>query len=284
MTREEIGGALEAYAAAKNHHDVDAILALCHEDCFYESVPLGGRVEGKEALASFYGALFSGLQDYYGDFDGTAFGEDSAVVWGRFGGTLGERFMGVEVEEGRRIDIPVTFVCTFRDGLLTGDTGYFDAATFAEQVGVSLETVRQGAPASSSAADFVDRFQQFWQEPSADLVPGLVAPDVVAHWPGVGRISGAEYPEHIGRILELAPDLRLEVTDHAAEGELVFISWHARAKAGETTLEWRGIDRFRLRGDRAVEVLVAYDSAPLTQALGDAASASLSEATSSVVA
>lgn len=160
MRREEVEGILDAYAAAKNRHDVEAILSLCHDECFYESVPLGARVEGKEALAGFYTALFEGLHGYFGDFDGTAFGEDSAVAWGRFGGTVSDEFMGVRVEAGRRIEIPVAFVCTFRDGLLTGDTGYFDAATLSEQVGVPLEVVRPskpgpapgGTPASSKSS------------------------------------------------------------------------------------------------------------------------------------
>jgi len=155
MNRTEIELTLNAYAEAKNRHDVDAILPLCHDECFYESVPLGARVEGKEALAEFYAALFAGLGDYFGDFDGTAFGEDSAVVWGRFGGTLSDEFMGIAVEAGRRIEIPVTFVCTFRDGMLSGDTGYFDAATLCEQAGVPLETVRPGKspPAPGETAD-----------------------------------------------------------------------------------------------------------------------------------
>jgi len=160
-------------------------------------------------------------------------------------------------------------VCTFRDGLLTGDTGYFDAATLCEQAGVALEAVRpdmQG-PAPGGTGDFVERFKRFWQAPSADLVPNLIAPHAVAYWPGADPVSGTEYPQHMARILELVPDLRLEVTDHAEAGEMVFISWRARASAGTETLEWSGIDRFRVQDGKAVEALIAYDTAPLQQAL-----------------
>ena len=80
-------------------------------------------------------------------------------------------------------------------------------------------------------------------------------------------VSGTEYPQHMARILELVPDLRLEVTDHAEAGEMVFISWRARASAGTETLEWSGIDRFRVQDGKAVEALIAYDTAPLQQAL-----------------
>lgn len=271
MTKDEIATVLEQYAEAKNGHDLDAILSLCADESFYESVPLGARIEGKEALRGFYSALFAALPDYFGEFDGTAYSEDSAVVWGRFGGTLSGEFMGVEVKVGRRIEIPVTFVCTFRDGLLVGDRGYFDAATLAEQVGVPLEAVRaagtvDGAVAGGGAG-FVERFERFWANPDPDRVSELVAPDAVASWPGMDPIRGTEYPEHIARILALAPDLRLDVSAHAQAGEVVFISWRARATAGGEALEWTGIDRFRLRDGRAVEGLIAYDTLPLQQAL-----------------
>jgi steroid delta-isomerase-like uncharacterized protein len=130
---------LERYAAAKNRHDVDAILALCDESCYYESVGIEGRVQGKDALGKFYSALFGALPDYYGDFDGRAVSGDTVVVWGRFGGTMLGEYLG-NAPTGRRIEVPVAFVCTFRDGLLTSDTGYFDVRTFSEQAGLSIAT------------------------------------------------------------------------------------------------------------------------------------------------
>lgn len=167
MTGDEIQSALDLYADAKSRHDVPAILELCHEDCYYESVPMGGHIRGKAALAAFYTELFAGLPDYFGEFDGTAIGDDTAVAWGHWGGTLGDEFMGVEVESGRTLDIPVVFVCTFRDGLLIGDSGYFDAATLCEQAGRALEALR---PPSDD--DVVERLKRFWADPTRDRVSG----------------------------------------------------------------------------------------------------------------
>ena len=45
-------------------HDIDRILELCHEDCFYETAGLGLRLDGQDALRAFYTALFSALPDY----------------------------------------------------------------------------------------------------------------------------------------------------------------------------------------------------------------------------
>ena len=148
MTADGMTAVLERYAQAKNRQDVEAALAECTDDCFYESVAFGGRVQGKEALRAFYTGLFEALPDYRAEFDGFAFGELTAVAWGRFGGTVEGEFMGAPAT-GHRISVPVTFVCTFRDGRISGDTGYFDLATLCEQAGVPMETLR---PASRPQA------------------------------------------------------------------------------------------------------------------------------------
>jgi predicted ester cyclase len=120
-------------------------------------------VRSREELRRFYEALFSGLPDYYGEFDGTAIGDDTAVVWGHWGGTLSGNFMDAAVDPGRKIEIPVTFVCTFRDGLITSDRAYFDTATLAKQLGTDDQT-----------AGYVTRFAQFWSDPAGELVPELI--------------------------------------------------------------------------------------------------------------
>lgn len=145
MTREELEQPLRTYANAKNQHDVDAIVALRSDDCVDDQIPTGVRIEGKEAIREFFTAFFASVPDYYGDFDGAAYGDDAVVVWGRWGGTLTDNILGVEVESGRTLEIPCAFVCSFRDGLLVEDRQYFDAATLAEQLGLPLERVRSGA-------------------------------------------------------------------------------------------------------------------------------------------
>lgn len=140
MTREQLEQALDRYADAKSRHAVDEIAALLTEDSVYEDHAFGTRVEGREALREWYVRLYADLPDYFGQFDGAAYGDNTAVVWGRWGGTLGEQFMGQKVTAGRRLEIPVTFVCSFReDGLLERDTGYFDALTLQRQLGLAAD-------------------------------------------------------------------------------------------------------------------------------------------------
>jgi steroid delta-isomerase-like uncharacterized protein len=252
--------ALERYADAKNRHDLDAIVAAYAEDGYYESVGLGGRIQGKAALRAFYASLFDALPDYAGRFDGASFGDDTAVVWGRFGGTLSGRLMGLDVEPGRRIDVPVSFVCAYKDGLLLSDTGYFDVATLCAQAGVPLAALH-GAP------DFIERFKAFWAAPGGAKVPDLIAPDAVVHWPGSEPMSGAAYPAHMDAMLKLVPGMTLEVVDHAQADDVLFIFWRAQVAVDDRKLDWTGVDRFRLRNGRAIEEFITFDTQPLRDAL-----------------
>jgi steroid delta-isomerase-like uncharacterized protein len=171
--------ALARHADAKTRDDVDAILQTCADDFFYESVALGQRVEGREELRRFYEALFSSLPGYYGEFDGTSIGDDTAVVWGRWGGTLSGNFIGAAVEPGRKLDIPVTFVCTFRDGLITSDRRLLRHRH-------AHQAARHGRPHRRIR----HQFGQFWSDPAGDLVPELVRPAFIS-WRARATVGAA---------------------------------------------------------------------------------------------
>ncbi|MGI8937593.1 MAG: nuclear transport factor 2 family protein [Iamia sp.] len=261
---DDVADLLARYADAKNRRDVDEILSLCSPDSYYESVALGARIEGKPALGAFYSSLFAALPDYTGTFAGATYSADVATVWGHFGGTTVGDLMGLAVEAGRAIEIPVTFVCTFRDGQLASDVGYFDAATLAEQLGLPIEAIRPASDTDTPAARFVEKFTRLWATKDPDLVAEMVAPDATASWSGRDSFTGAEYPGWMRQVMaNLIPDVDLRPTGHAINGDLVFISWHAEGMVSGQHLEWDGIDRFHLRDGLADEVHATFDPAPL---------------------
>jgi steroid delta-isomerase-like uncharacterized protein len=266
----EIEHVLGAYAEAKNEHDIERILALCHEDCYYETAGLGLRMDGKQALRDFYTALFSTLPDYYGEFDGTAYTDDTAVVWGRFGGTTADSFLGLDTEPGLKIEVPVTFVCTFHDGLLTSDTGYFNVAALAAQAGISVQaadSLQIPAREEDAARALVANFQRLWKTRDPEIVREIVSPTATAHWSGIGTFPGNEYVERMTQTMALTPDIENEVTGYAINDDLVFISWRAHGTLFGAPIEWHGIDRFRLAGTHAEEIHAIFDTAPLRDAV-----------------
>jgi hypothetical protein len=118
----------------------------------------------------------------------------------------------------------------------------------------------------------VDGWRAFWGDPSPEValkrVPTVVTPDVEAVWPRVpGRVRGRdEYARRIVDLLTVVSDLRLEVAEHAASGEFVFLRWTARGTGPDGPFEGIGTDRLRLRGGLVAESLIMSDL-PVFEAL-----------------
>lgn len=123
------------------------------------------------------------------------------------------------------------------------------------------------ASAKSTRGWSVDGWRAFWSAPSPEValerVPKIVTPDVEAVWPRIpGRLRGrGEYAERIVDLLSLVPDLRLELGEHAANGDVVFLRWTARGTGPDGPFEGIGTDRFRLRDGLVAESLIMSDLA-----------------------
>lgn len=260
---------LDRYADAKNRHDVEAILELCHPDCAYRSVGLPGEVRGTEQLRAFYTALFQALPDYRGDFDGRAFTGDTAAVWGRFGGTLEGELQGLPAS-GQPIEVPVVFMVTFKDGVIAEDVGYFDVRMLAEQAGAP----EVDAAALARAADWVRRFGEAWGDPTPERLGDLVHPHTSNLYPFMEEAADRDGVIDFFRVtLATMPDLRLEVLRWGAQDDYVLIEWSASATIGGELRTWQGADRFTLEGDKGIEGRAYYDSHPIREAMAAAAGA-----------
>ena len=150
MYRTEMLRLFEAHRDAEAARDYDAILATFVEDCFLETVALGSRSEGKEAVRGAYEGYFTAFPDLSPDDQGVAFGDDVVVVWGRLEGTSGGDWLGVP-PSGRPFSVPFANVAPFKDGLMAGEAIYFDLATLCEQTAISIDEVREAAKARQIA-------------------------------------------------------------------------------------------------------------------------------------
>ena len=141
----------EQHRDAEAARDYDAILATFVENCFLETHPLGLRSEGRVAVRKSYEeGYYAAFPDLTPKDEGRAFGDDVMVVWGTLRGTSAGEWMGVP-PSGRSFAVPFANVTPFRDGLMAGESIYFDLATLCEQAALPLDEVRAGAKKRAEA-------------------------------------------------------------------------------------------------------------------------------------
>ncbi len=102
-------------------------------------------------------------------------------------------------------------------------------------------TTQQTQPGFSAQA-----FADFWAAPDpAAVTPDQFVPDVVGYWPDT-ELHGVEaYTSRLKDLLALLPDVRLEVGDHADNGEHIFVRWILRATGRHGAFELGGVDRIK---------------------------------------
>jgi hypothetical protein len=115
-----------------------------------------------------------------------------------------------------------------------------------------------------------DHFAAFWAQPDPARVAQAVTPDVLGFWPGRAEpVRGVdEYARAIGEVLAAVPDIRLDVLESAASGDLLFIRWRARGTGAAGPFEMSGIDRIRLRDGLVAENVIVFDTAQFEAVVG----------------
>jgi steroid delta-isomerase-like uncharacterized protein len=146
MTPEDMTRLFTTHRDAEARRDYDAVLETFAENCYLETVALGLRSDGREAARAAYVGYFTAFPDLTPDDNNVAFGSDSMVVWGFLRGTSGGDWLGVP-PSGRSFAVPFTNVTTFADGLMAGESIYFDLATLCEQADLPLYDLRAAAAA-----------------------------------------------------------------------------------------------------------------------------------------
>jgi steroid delta-isomerase-like uncharacterized protein len=145
MGPEEMRSLFERHRDAEAARDYDGILATFVEDCFLETKALGLRSDGREVVRRTYEeGYFVAFPDLEPDDTGEAFGNNVMVVWGTLRGTSKGEWMGVP-PSGRSFAVPFANVTPFRNGLMAGESIYFDVATLCDQAGLPLDAVRAAA-------------------------------------------------------------------------------------------------------------------------------------------
>jgi hypothetical protein len=127
-----------------------------------------------------------------------------------------------------------------------------------------MTTTQQTQPAFSAEA-----FAAFWANPSPDAVtPETFTPDVVGYWPDAELRGVEQYTDRLRQLLEMLPDLRLEVGDYADNGEHIFVRWILRATGRHGAFELGGVDRIKVRDGLVAENRIYFDTKRFEQLSG----------------
>jgi ketosteroid isomerase-like protein len=156
------------------------------------------------------------------------------------------------------------------------DFGVVKAGRLQSVTGFIVPLEADPAPAKPRSADgwSVARFAAFWARPDVAMVPRALAPDVAGYWPGeaVPVCGVAQYTARIAHLLAMVPDFRLDVAEHAQNGDCIFIRWIAHGTWHGEPLAFTGVDRIRVRDGLVAENRIFCDH-PLVYALARSARA-----------
>jgi hypothetical protein len=126
----------------------------------------------------------------------------------------------------------------------------------------------------TNAERFMQSYMEVWPSFDADRLDEAIDPEATIHHSGMARpIRGTEEPDYVRAIRSLIPDISLEVANWAADGDLVFVEYEMSGTLAGRPLRWTGIGRFKLRGERAIDVIGRWDNLELLSQIDPSVSA-----------
>jgi steroid delta-isomerase-like uncharacterized protein len=133
--RKAVEEHVRSYVEAIGRRDVRALGQHWSEDGVEDLVPIG-MLRGRAEVEEFFRGVFAAMPDAETRVVRVLAGESSAAVeWRMTGNFTGEPFQGIEAT-GKPIDVRGLDFIEVEDGLIVSNTAYYDAMTFARQLGM----------------------------------------------------------------------------------------------------------------------------------------------------
>ena len=118
----------------------------------------------------------------------------------------------------------------------------------------------------NAAETWVAGFAERWAPLDADRLVDLMHEDTRNSIPPMtSPADRAGVVAHFKAVEAQLPGLRLDVVRWAAAGDAVFVEWVATVTFGKHALQWRGIDRVLLRGDKTYAGEAFWDTRGLAE-------------------
>ncbi|HEY1707807.1 MAG TPA: ester cyclase [Rhizomicrobium sp.] len=147
MTRDEIMKVYREHVAAELAHDSVKAASTYHPDGTYRHMPTGIFFQGRDAVRLQYAASYVNFPDQIFEIEGEVVEGTTIVHWSTLRATAKGPFLGLPPTR-RRIELPFVARIEFRDGLMAGETLWYDMLTLCEQAGYDPEAVRKASAAA----------------------------------------------------------------------------------------------------------------------------------------
>jgi steroid delta-isomerase-like uncharacterized protein len=121
------------HARAENRRELERLINTLHEDCLYESIPLGQKWQGKDEVREFYRGLWAAIPDVKLDLLGRIDADDCIVEESEVHGVMKGPLFGIG-SSGKELRFRLVIFFPVRDGLFTGERLYFDTGDFERQI------------------------------------------------------------------------------------------------------------------------------------------------------
>ena len=136
MAHDDIRSILERFRRAWEQQDVEALSACYADDCIVVS-PLFSTLNGRRAVEKSFTDLFKAFETQRITVQDMVIGNDepprAVVLWKLQSSHAGEVF-GLP-PSGKRIDVTIAYMLTFKDGLITKETRIYDFTSMLMQLG-----------------------------------------------------------------------------------------------------------------------------------------------------
>lgn len=120
---------------------------------------------------------------------------------------------------------------------------------------------------SSEAASWFELFRAFGRAPSPDTYAAVFHPEGEVADAGAPPVPASQVREAIALILQLMPDLFIDMKRYRERGNSVFVDAANRGTLNGTTVAWNAVYRVRLKERRVHRGRRFYDQATVLRAL-----------------
>jgi hypothetical protein len=149
VNQQEMLVEFQRHRDAEIRRDLDAVIDTFVDDCYLETVALGGAFRGRQGHACRLRVVLHRVPRPRFRRSGVRRRRRCPRGLGVLSGTSRGEWLGL-TPTGGDFAVRFTNVATFRDGRMAGESLYFDLAPLCQQAGFSVDAVRAAGKARAA--------------------------------------------------------------------------------------------------------------------------------------